>query len=166
MKLLLTCFLLFIYTELLLISGNELPELCLQNGFIIDKLLCDSCDKLGNYLDMSNDSNINLVEQCQMCCKSEVMETVYSKGILELDKRYLKMMPDIQRIINEQKTRKKEKKLRKNEVIISYRLGSRPTLYLFKNENDEMFAESIKIEQWTFDAFEEYIASALNSNDS
>ncbi len=164
LSLLLAYFVFILRHEVLVVNGNDTKDLCLQNGFVVDKLLCDSCDKLSNLLDMSNDNNINLVEQCQMCCKSEENESVYSKAILELDKRYLKMMPDIQRIIDEQKTRKKEKKMRKNEVVISFRLGARPTLYLFKNEDDEMYAESISIAQWTFDAFEEYLASSLNNS--
>lgn len=149
------------------VNGNntkDLPELCLQNGFVVEKLLCDTCDKVSKLLDMSNDNNVGLVEQCQMCCKSEDNESIYSKAILELDKRYLKMMPDIQRIVDEQKARKKEKKMRKNEVVISFRLGARPTLYLFKNKDDEMYADFISVAQWTFDAFEEYLASSLNNS--
>jgi hypothetical protein len=88
-------------------------------------------------------------EECLQCCTSSANE-IYELAVLEVDKKTAKRYGNIVDIM---------KKAEDIDLVIRHRRGSRPTLLMYKERDDEEASEVIGVSSWNADVLEEYVTS-------
>ena len=82
---------------------NLSVERCAQLGFNRETLKCPTCDVVQRVV--GDDS---LSEECRSCCSPEVnAEAVYTRAVLEVDRRFVESFPDVHKVIKAVEARKK-----------------------------------------------------------
>ena len=121
---------------------------CQSYGFNSNTLVCSVCEHVGQILGEQSEAK----KKCSECCLNiATTEEKYSKAVLEVDKRALPYLPDIEAII------KKKKDLK---LTVRYRLGS-PQLLMFKNKEDYDPTETISVHSWNQDTFKDYLETHI-----
>ena len=129
-------------------STTLTPEACLDYGFNSNVLVCSTCEEVGQILGEQSDAKLT----CSQCCVADSKnEEKYKKAILEVDKRTLPFLPDIEKVVKDKK---------KLKLTVRYRMGP-PSLQMFKSKDDDEAAETISVQNWTQDLFQEYISAHL-----
>ena len=128
------------------------PEECLQKGFNPDILQCPSCEVLSQSV-----GEEQLISDCKSCCIDVSSEDiVYSRAILEVDKRFLSVYSDLSDVI----------KMRKSIGLeVRYIPGSRPHLLLYSKIDDSTAADSLSVGTWSKDTLLDYLKSHLKQTE-
>ena len=121
----------------------------MSKGYDSTVLMCSSCDSLQLVV-----GDEELYTECKECCQPDRVETKYEQAVLELDKRFLAGLPEIEAVV------KMKKKL---NLDVRYSFGSRPVLYMFKEEGDDSAEERISVSGWDKSTFVEYLKDHLSS---
>lgn len=118
---------------------------CLSYGFnSAESMSCSVCETL---LKVTGEKQLN--DECLQCCTSSSNE-IYELAVLEVDKKTAKMYVNIVDIM---------KKSEELDLVLRHRRGSRPTLLMYKERDDEEASEVIGVSSWTADVLTEYINS-------
>jgi hypothetical protein len=127
-------------------SGSALDhQQCLSLGFnSAEAMSCSVCETL---LKVTGEKQMN--EECLQCCTSSANE-IYELAVLEVDKKTAKRYGNIVDIM---------KKAEDIDLVIRHRRGSRPTLLMYKERDDEEASEVIGVSSWNADVLEEYVTS-------
>lgn len=123
-------------------------EVCLDYGYNSNVLVCSTCEAIGQILGDQSEAKLT----CQRCCVADNKpEDKYQKIILEVDKRSVTFLPDIEKVIKDKK---------KLKLTVRYRMGP-AVLSMYKNKDDDEPTETISVQSWTKDVFEEYLSTHL-----
>lgn len=127
---------------------------CEELGFT-SNLLCSNCDLLHSHV-----GDATLTEECRSCCTKDVKEkalTIYSKGILEICPRALKLgvIPNIKDFI--------ENKAESfgNRLQIRHRTGATTRLLLWKTEGEKEEPEVRVVHKWDVKDIDEFLRDRL-----
>jgi hypothetical protein len=88
-------------------------------------------------------------EECLQCCASSADE-IYELAVLEVDKKTAKRYGNVVDMM---------KRAKDIELVLRHRRGTRPTLLMYKERDDEEASEAIVVSSWSADVLEEYIKS-------
>lgn len=143
-------FSLVLFSIFIFVLSNRNDD-CLSLGFNPASLDCNTCETTVSQI-FTEQSNI--ADQCLKCCSkiSSKVEETYSKAVLEVDKRSIPFYPEIEAML------KLKKKLR---FQVRYIVGNSPRLLMYSKDDDEAPAETISIQSWKKDVFEDFVLSHL-----
>ena len=139
-----------------LVDGAEInASACLENGFT-SNLKCTSCDSIAKVL-----NNKKLDKSCQSCCtkNQKTNQSYYKKFVLEVDRRFLLMYPEIEKVVSLTKAKKKKEPWK--TLVVNYEFGARPVLHLYTEIGDELPEESISVQSWKSDVIEEFLKDSI-----
>ena len=122
-------------------------SICLDKGYDSTVLLCNTCDKI---LDIVGDEE--LVTDCKACCHVPVEQQKFKIAVIEIDKRFMMGLPELSSVI---------KSAKKLKLKVRYTFGARPTLLMYKSEDDDLPLESIAVHSWSKDTFQDYLSAHL-----
>lgn len=142
-------FYVFVLVHLPVASSTTSSEVCASYGYNINTLMCPTCAYIKEAIggEAEGDAAIKVCEEC--CINKE--EEKYKRAVLEVDKRYLKALPDIGAIVK----MKSELKLK-----VKYRYGP-SSLLMYKEKNDYEPAETLSVNSWSKDVFIDYLKTHL-----
>ena len=146
-------FLLFLFCCLCygIIHAKSNEVTCLDYGYNPTALDCTTCDVIGQILGDQAEAK----KKCLTCCNTIInAEEIYEKAVLEVDKRALPYMPDVQAVVEKKKDLK---------LSIRYRFGGSPRLLMYKDKDDDEPSESLSVYSWTKDTFIDYLKSHVRS---
>ncbi len=124
---------------------------CLELGFNSDSLACQTCDYVGQVFGDKSEPNTS----CLSCCirDSNSVEEVFAKAVLEIDKRFVKFLPELEFVV---------KNKRKYKLNVRYREGP-PRLLMYKEKGDEEAQETVSVGSWNRDALIDYLSSHIKN---
>ena len=135
---------------ILMIGGTVIDErVCVTRGYDSTALMCSSCESLQLVV-----GDEELYKECQECCQPDRVEAKYEQAVLEVDKRFLSGLPEVQAVV---------KMKNKLNLDVRYSFGARPTLLMFKEEGDDLAEERISVYGWDKETFVEYLKGHLSS---
>ncbi|RYG96910.1 hypothetical protein EON65_53685 [archaeon] len=129
------------------VSGSAAEVSCMDFGFHPDVLRCSTCTE---HVQQILGAESEVTAKCLKCCIQDIEEK-YAMAVLEVDKRILKYMPDMQAVVKQ----KKSLGLKVRYAQIS------PRLLMYKNESDVEAAESVNVQSWNVDTFTDYLKAHL-----
>ena len=131
-------------------------QVCTDYGFNSLTIKCDSCEDLKRIV-----GDDELYNNCIECCVKKAETESYSKAVLEVDQRFINAFQHLPSIVKAIKDLSISSE--KSALKIRYKFGSTPNLLLYKSKDDEEFAESISISNWSKDDFDEFIKERVKS---
>jgi hypothetical protein len=140
-----------LYGALLVIFAAALQvpsdEECLASlGFNRANTQCVDCDLFGS---VAGDTVLR--DECLQCCSVRTEEK-FQLAVIELDEHYAARLSNVKSII---------KAADALNVVLRYRIGSRPTLLMYKERTDDTPEVELNIFSWTLETFKEYISDHI-----
>ena len=139
-------FFIFVIALIVSITSTSSQENCAVFGFNPNTLMCSTCLQLRDIVPVSD-----AIKQCNECCVKKIEEK-YKYAVLEVDKRFLKALPEIAAVVK----LKTELNLK-----IRYRYGPN-SLLMYKEKSDGEPAEVISVNTWSKDVFVDYLKTHLS----
>jgi len=128
-------------------QASGAAEICFDKGFNSNILQCNTCELL---LQIVGDGEF--YTDCKECCLQQAEEELFEKIVLEVDKRFLMGYPEIAALVKEKK---------QHHLTVKYKMGTRPSLFLYKSKADETPFDSVFVNSWGKDAIVDFIKSHI-----
>lgn len=128
-------------------------EECVDYGFNSAALQCSTCTEVVSPI--LGDSEI--LTRCNACCTTSSSSSSspsiekYAKAVLEMDKRSVPYLPNIEKVIAQKKALK---------LTVKFTYGM-PRLLMYKAKDDSEASETIVVNKWDVDTFQDYLREHL-----
>ena len=143
-----------VFLAIAVVYASLTADECLSKGFESATLFCSTCETLKGVLGETGAAE-NYYSECRDCCMPDPTEEMYSFALYQADRRFVKAKDGLMDTLNELRAKFK------GHISVKHRSGTRPTLRLFHQKDDEEAAMTESVWGWEREALVEFLNEHL-----